>query len=214
MELIQKLADILIHFDAYLNVMIQYCGPWIYFILFGIIFAETGFVVMPFLPGDSLLFVLGTFAAVGTFNPLILAGILILAAILGDSINYTIGKYLGDKLIHSKKIPFFKKEHLDRTHNFYKKYGGKTIILARFMPIVRMFAPFVAGIVRMDYAKFFVYNVVGGVLWVSIFIFAGYFFGNIPIVKENLSVVVIVIIFISVMPGVFEFVRHKMEPKR
>ncbi|MCX5679030.1 MAG: DedA family protein [Candidatus Omnitrophica bacterium] len=213
MEFFQKLIDIILHFDAYISVMIQYCGLWAYLILFGVIFAETGFVVMPFLPGDSLLFVLGTFAARGTFHPMLLAGILMLAAILGDSVNYAIGKYLGDRLIHAKGIPFFKKEHLDRTHLFYKKYGGKAIILARFMPIVRMFAPFVAGIVRMDYAKFFIYNVIGGMAWVTIFIFSGYYFGNIPFVKKNLSLVVIAIIFVSIMPGVIEFLKYKYRKK-
>lgn len=213
MEIFQKLIDIVLHLDAYISVMIQYCGLWAYLILFVVIFAETGFVFMPFLPGDSLLFVLGTFSARGAFNPLLLAGILMLAAILGDSINYTIGKYLGNYLIHAKGIPFFKKEHLDRTHLFYKKYGGKAIILARFIPIVRMFAPFVAGVVRMDYTKFFVYNVVGGIAWVAIFIFGGYYFGNIPFVKENFSLVVMVIILLSIMPGAIEYFRYRMKVK-
>lgn len=211
MELCQKLIDILLHFDTHLNVLIQQCGLWTYLILFGIIFAETGFVVTPFLPGDSLLFVLGAFAAQGTFNPLLLTGMLALAAILGDSVNYTVGKYLGNHLIHNKRIPFFKQEHLDRTHQFYKKQGGKTIILARFIPIIRMFAPFVAGIVRMDYAKFFIYNVTGGILWVTIFVFGGFYFGNIPIVKENFSLVTILIIVISIMPAIVEF--FKARPK-
>jgi len=209
MELYQKLIDILLNFDVHLSALIQQCGLWTYLILFGVIFAETGFVVTPFLPGDSLLFVLGAFAARGTFHPFVLAGILILAAILGDSVNYAIGKYLGNRLIHPKRIPLFKKEHLDRTHHFYKKYGGKTIILARFIPIIRMFAPFVAGIVRMDYARFFTYNVVGGILWVAIFVFGGYFFGNIPIVKEHFSLVVILIICISIMPAIVEFFRSR-----
>jgi membrane-associated protein len=213
MEFFQKLIDIILHFDVYVSVMIQYCGLWAYLILFGVIFAETGFVVMPFLPGDSLLFVLGTFSARGAFNPLVLAGILMLAAILGDSINYTIGKYFGNYLVHSKHIPFFKKEHLDRTHLFYKKYGGKAIILARFVPIVRMFAPFVAGIVRMDYAKFFIYNIIGGVAWVAIFISSGYYFGNISFVKENLSLVVMGIIVLSIMPGVIEYIRYRRGKK-
>lgn len=205
MELFQKLFDLLTHLDAHLNIVIEHSGSWIYFILFAVIFVETGFVVMPFLPGDSLLFVLGAFAARGTFNPIFLAGILILAAILGDSVNYAIGKYLGNRLIHTKRVPFFKKEHLDRTHHFYKKYGGKAIILARFIPIVRMFAPFVAGVVRMDYAKFFIYNVAGGILWVAIFVSGGFYFGNIPWVKENFSFVILLIMFISIIPAVIEF---------
>jgi membrane-associated protein len=214
MELFQKLIDILLNFDTYLSVLIQQCGLWTYLILFGVIFAETGFVVTPFLPGDSLLFVLGAFAAQGTFNPILLAAILMLAAILGDSVNYSIGKYLGDRLVCAKRLPLFKKEHLDRTHNFYKKYGGKTIILARFIPIIRMFAPFVAGIVRMDYAKFLIYNVIGGILWVAIFVFGGFYFGNIPIVKENFSLVTILIILISIMPAVVEFFRSRTQIKQ
>lgn len=209
MELFQKLINILLNFDTHLGVLIQQCGLWIYLILFGVIFAETGFVVTPFLPGDSLLFVLGAFAAQGTFNPFVLAGILMCAAILGDSVNYAIGKYLGNRLIGAKHIPFFKKEHLDRTHHFYKKYGGKTIILARFIPIVRMFAPFIAGIVRMDYARFFIYNVIGGVSWVAIFVFGGFYFGNIPIVKENFSLVAILIIGISIIPVIVEFFKAR-----
>ncbi|MDD5108571.1 MAG: DedA family protein [Candidatus Omnitrophica bacterium] len=209
MEFFPKLIDVLLHFNTYLSVLIQQCGLWTYLILFGVIFAETGFVVTPFLPGDSLLFVLGAFSAQGTFNPFVLSGILMFAAILGDSVNYAIGKYLGNRLISARHIPFFKKEHLDRTHHFYKKYGGKTIILARFIPIVRMFAPFIAGIVRMDYAKFFIYNVIGGILWVAIFVFGGFYFGNIPIVKENFSVVTLLIISISIIPVIVEFIKAR-----
>jgi membrane-associated protein len=209
MELFQKLIDVLLHFDVHLSALIQQCGLWTYLILFVVIFAETGFVVTPFLPGDSLLFVLGAFAARGAFHPFVLAGILMLAAILGDSVNYAIGKYLGSRLIHAKRVPLFKKEHLDRAHHFYKKHGGKTIILARFIPIIRMFAPFVAGIVHMDYSKFFIYNVVGGMLWVAIFVFGGFYFGNIPIVKENFSLVTILIIGISIVPAIVEFFRAR-----
>jgi membrane-associated protein len=214
MELFQKLINILLNFDTHLSVLIQQCGLWTYLILFGIIFAETGFVVTPFLPGDSLLFVLGAFAAQGTFHPFVLAGILMCAAILGDSVNYAIGKYLGNRLVNAKHIPFFKKEYLDRTHHFYKKYGGKTIILARFIPVVRMFAPFIAGIVRMDYAKFFIYNVIGGVLWVAIFVFGGFYFGNIPIVKENFSLVALLIIGISIIPVIIEFFKARTRIKQ
>ncbi len=213
MELYQKLIDVLLNFDAHLSALIQQCGLWTYLIFFGVVFAETGFVVTPFLPGDSLLFVLGAFAAQGAFHPFVLAGILMLAAILGDSVNYAIGKYLGNRLIHANRILFFKKEHLDRTHQFYKKHGGKTIILARFIPIIRSFAPFVAGIVRMDYAKFFIYNVIGGILWVAVFVFGGFYFGNIPIVKENFSLVTILIIGISIMPAIVEFFRARTKIK-
>ncbi len=211
MEIFQKIIDVLLHFDVHLSVLIQQCGFWIYFILFAVIFAETGLVVAPFLPGDSLLFVLGAFSAQGVFHPFGLAGILMLAAVLGDSVNYSIGKHLGSRLIHAKYIPFFKKEHLDKTHHFYKKYGGKTIILARFIPIIRVFAPFVAGIVRMDYVKFFAYNVAGGILWVAVFIFLGYFFGNIPIIKENFSLVTVLIIVVSTVPAIIEFYRARVK---
>lgn len=214
MEICQKLIDMMFHFDTHLSVLIQQCGLWIYLVIFAIIFAETGFVVTPFLPGDSFLFVLGAFAAQGAFPPLLLAGILMLAAILGDSANYAIGKYLGNRLIHAKRAVFFKKEHLDRAHRFYEKYGGKTIILARFIPIIRTFAPFVAGAARMDYAKFFIYNVIGGILWVSIFVFGGFYFGNIPIVKENFSLVTLLIIGISIIPVIAEFIKARTGTKK
>ncbi|MFA5007665.1 MAG: DedA family protein [Candidatus Omnitrophota bacterium] len=214
MELFQKIFDVLVHFEKYLDILIQNSGLWIYFIIFAIIFAETGFVITPFLPGDSFLFVLGAFSARGTFNPIILAAILISAAILGDSINYVIGKYLGSRLIHAKRFIFFKKEHLDRTHHFYEKYGGKTIILARFVPIIRTFAPFVAGIANMNYTKFITYNVIGGVLWVSVFVFGGFYFGNIPVVKEHFSLVTIIIIVISIAPAIVEFLRAKIKIKK
>jgi membrane-associated protein len=209
MDMLHNALDLLIHFDTHLDALIQHGRLWSYAILFLIIFAETGLVVTPFLPGDSLLFVLGAFAAKGTFHPLVLLGLLMSAAILGDSVNYAVGKYLGNRLLKAKHIPFFKKEHVDRTHRFYKKYGGKTIILARFMPIIRTFAPFVAGIANMDYAKFLIYNVSGGILWVSLFVLGGYFFGNIPIVKEHFEVVVLLIIIVSILPGVVEFLKAK-----
>jgi membrane-associated protein len=224
MELLQNLFDSLVHFDTHLNILIQNSGLWIYFILFAVIFTETGFVVMPFLPGDSLLFVLGAFAAQDAFNPVLLTGILMLAAILGDSVNYAIGKYLGSRMvhpahsnsgeIHSKRLRFLKKERLDRTHHFYKKYGGKTIVLARFIPIVRTFAPFVAGIVRMNYAGFFIYNVAGGILWVAIFVIGGFYFGNIPLIKDNFSFVTLLIIAVSIIPVIAEFIKAKSKIKK
>lgn len=208
MELITNLIGFIFHLDKHLNYIIQNFGIWTYLLLFVIIFAETGLVVTPFLPGDSLLFATGAIAATGTLNLLWLFLILVFAAIIGDSINYAVGKYLGEKILqkHSRLI---KKEYLDRTHKFFEKYGGKTIVLARFVPIVRTFAPFVAGLGKMSYLYFFTYNVVGGILWVSIFVFGGFFFGNIPIVKNNFSVMIFIIIIVSILPGVFEIWRHR-----
>ena len=181
--------------------------------LFLIIFLETGVVVTPFLPGDSLLFAAGTFAALGSLNVFALFILLTLAAILGDTLNYWIGHFIGPRAF-SGNTRFLKKEYLDRTHEFYEKYGGKTIILARFIPIIRTFAPFVAGIGAMDYPHFFFFNVIGAVLWVSIFTFGGYFFGNLPFVRDNFTIVIMVIILISVLPGVFEFLREKFKSRK
>jgi membrane-associated protein len=212
-ELIHKTVafffDFILHLDRHLEAMVQSYGSWVYLVLFTIVFCETGLVVTPFLPGDSLLFVAGTLAAVGGMNIWVLLGVLAVAAILGDTVNYWVGHYIGPKVFHYKDSRFFKKEYLDRTHAFYEKHGGKTIILARFVPIIRTFAPFVAGVGKMTYGKFITYNVVGGLVWVISFVTAGYFFGNIPVVKKNLTVVVIVIIIISVMPGVVEYIRHR-----
>ncbi len=208
METIQYLIDLFLHFDKHLNeVIIQY-GALTYVILFLIIFAETGLVVTPFLPGDSLIFAAGTFAAIGSFEVNLLFVILTAAAILGDTVNYWIGHYIGPKVFH-KESKYIKKEYLERTHQFYEKYGGKTIIIARFVPIIRTFAPFVAGVGSMTYSKFILYNISGGVLWVALFAYAGYFFGNIPIIKNNFSFVIIVIIIISILPGVIEYFRHR-----
>ncbi|HSR16912.1 MAG TPA: DedA family protein [Ignavibacteriaceae bacterium] len=208
MEIIQYLIDLFLHFDKHLNeVIIQY-GALTYVILFLIIFAETGLVITPFLPGDSLIFAAGTFAAIGSFEVNLLFVILTAAAILGDTVNYWIGHYIGPKVFH-KESKYIKKEYLERTHQFYEKYGGKTIIIARFVPIIRTFAPFVAGVGSMTYSKFILYNISGGVLWVALFAYAGYFFGNIPIIKNNFSFVIIVIIIISILPGVIEYFRHR-----
>ena len=209
MEYISKLIDLFLHLDVHLHELILQYGTLTYSILFAVIFAETGFVFTPFLPGDSLLFAAGTFAAKGSFNVHLLFFILSVAAVLGDTVNYWIGHYIGMK-IFNWKIPFLKKEHIDKTHQFYEKYGGKTIIIARFVPIVRTFAPFVAGVGSMTYSKFITYNVVGGIGWVAIFIYGGYFFGNLPFVKNNFSWVIIVIIFLSILPGIIEYIRHKM----
>jgi membrane-associated protein len=209
MEFFKLCVDVVVHLDKYVSVIIQHCGAWTYVVLFGVIFAETGFVVTPFLPGDSLLFVAGAFAATGAFHPLVLAGALIAAAILGDNINYTIGKYFGTRMVHAKRAHLFKQEHLDRAHNFYKRHGGKTIVIARFIPVIRTFAPFVAGMVRMDYGRFLAYNISGGILWVAIFVFGGYFFGNIPVIKENLSLVVLLIVIGSILPGVLNLLKKR-----
>jgi membrane-associated protein len=209
MEIISNMIDFILHIDKHLNEIIQTYGTWTYLLLFLIIFMETGLVITPFLPGDSLLFAAGAFAAQGSLNVFVLFILLSVAAILGDTINYWIGHYIGPKAF-SGNVRFLKKEHLDRTHAFYEKHGGKTIILARFIPIIRTFAPFVAGIGAMTYSHFIVYNVVGGVLWVGLFTFGGYFFGNLPFVKENFSLVVIAIILISVMPMVVEFVKGRL----
>ena len=208
MEWLLKGADFFIHLDKYMSIIIQHCGAWSYLVLFAIIFAETGLVVTPFLPGDSLLFAVGTFAAVGAFDIVWLAVTLAVAAILGDSVNYAIGKFFGEALFKNPNSRIFKKEYLDKTHKFYEKHGGKTIILARFVPIVRTFAPFVAGVGKMSYLKFFAYNVSGGILWIALFVLGGYFFGNMPIVKENFSIVIFIIIFVSILPGVIEYIRH------
>lgn len=209
METIKDLIDLFLHLDKHLNEIILQYGALTYLILFLIIFAETGLVVTPFLPGDSLLFAAGTFAATGSLDPFILFLLLCGAAIIGDSVNYAFGKYVGPKIFEKNKIKFLKKEHLDRTHAFYEKHGGKTIIIARFIPIIRTFAPFVAGIGSMTYGKFIAYNVIGGIIWVGIFVFGGYFFGNLPFVRNNFSIVIVAIIVISVIPGVVEFLRHR-----
>jgi len=207
-ELFLKLVDLFLNLDAHLHELIIYYGIYTYIILFIIIFAETGFVFTPFLPGDSLLFAAGTFAATGAFDIRLLIILLTIAAILGDTVNYWIGNRIGPK-IFQKESRFIKKEYLQKTHNFYEKHGGKTIIIARFIPIIRTFAPFVAGIGTMTYSKFILYNIVGGAVWVLLFVLGGYFFGNIPLVKDNFSITIIAIIFISILPGIIEYVRHR-----
>jgi membrane-associated protein len=209
MEFIKHLIDIALHLDRYLSAIIQQYGLWTYGILFVVIFIETGFVVMPFLPGDSLLFAAGTFAALGALKLGWLIALLTAAAIIGDTVNYWVGHYVGPKVFSREKARFFKKEHLDRTHAFFEKYGGKTIIIARFVPIIRSFAPFVAGIGRMSYGKFISFNVIGGAAWVALLTGAGYLFGNIPVVKRHFSLVILVIIIISTIPAVTEALRHR-----
>lgn len=209
MELILYFIDIFIHLDKYLSLIIERYGTLTYVILFIIVFLETGVVITPFLPGDSLLFAAGTFASLGALDLNVLYIILTISAILGDTLNYWIGWYVGPKIFHKENVRFLNKKHLQKTHDFYEKYGGKTIIIARFIPIIRTFAPFVAGIGSMSYPKFITYNVVGALLWVGICVTAGYFFGNIPIVKNNFSIVILAIIFISILPGIIEFIKHR-----
>jgi membrane-associated protein len=214
MEFIPRIIDFVLHLDKHLSTLIQTYGLWTYLILFLVIFLETGFVVTPFLPGDSLLFAAGTFAAAGVLDIFWLFILLSAAAVLGDTANYWIGHFVGPKVFSKEKTRFFKKEYLDRTHRFYEKYGAETIIIARFVPIVRTFAPFVAGIGRMSYWKFISYNVLGGIGWVALFVFGGYFFGNIPFVRKNFSFVIIAIIIISVLPAVYEVLRHRREARQ
>jgi len=209
LEVVNQLIDFVLHIDKHLGELIIQYGIWSYLILFVIIFAETGFVFTPFLPGDSLLFAAGTFAAIGSFNITLLIIVLALAAIAGDTVNYWIGNYIGPKIFKKDKIRFLKKEHLQRTHEFYERHGGKTIIIARFIPIIRTFAPFVAGIGSMTYLRFISYNIFGGILWVLLFVFTGFYFGNLPFVKSNFSFVIMAIVIISVLPGVYEFIRQK-----
>lgn len=208
MELLSYLIDLFLHLDEHLSVVIQNYGTWTYLLLFFIIFLETGVVVTPFLPGDSLLFAAGAFAGMGALNAALLFVLLGLSAILGDTANYWIGHYIGPRAF-SGEIRFLKKEYLDRTHAFYERHGGKTIILARFVPIIRTFAPFVAGIGAMTYGKFIAYNVIGGLAWVALFTFGGYFFGGLPFVQDNFSYVILAIIFISILPGVVEFLKEQ-----
>lgn len=210
MDFIKTFLDFFLHLDEQLAQIISTYGTWTYGILFTIIFVETGLVVMPFLPGDSLLFAAGTFAALGSLNVWFLIGLLIVAAITGDAVNYSIGYYLGERAYNIKWI---KKEYLEKTHAFFEKHGGKAIFLARFVPIVRTFAPFVAGIGRMSYSYFATYNVVGGIVWVVLFTLLGFFFGNIPFVKKNFELVIIVIILLSVVPMIYEWWKARQEQK-
>lgn len=208
MELITTFIQFLLHLDDNINLIIQNYGLWTYLILFLIIFCETGLVVTPFFPGDSLLFVVGAFAAKGSLEIWWLFGILCAAAICGDSANYWIGSYIGSRF-DKKSVRFIKKEYMERTHQFYERYGGKTIIIARFVPIIRTYAPFLAGFGSMAYLRFAGYNILGGIAWVSVFVFGGYFVGNDPIIRENFTLFIFAIIVISFLPGVIEYLRHR-----
>lgn len=202
-------VDVMLHLDKHVGEIIQWSGIWIYVILFLVIFLETGLVVTPFLPGDSLLFVVGTFAALGKIDVGFVWILLLVAAIIGDTVNYHMGKYVGPKVFHSENVRFLNKKHLMKAHDFYERHGGKTIIIARFVPIIRTFAPFVAGIGRMSYPRFLIYNVTGALAWITIFIFGGYYFGNIPAVKRNFTLVIVMIILLSIAPAVIAAISEK-----
>ncbi|MEM6160732.1 DedA family protein [Erwinia sp. P6884] len=216
MEMIHTVIDFILHIDVHLQAMVAQYGVWIYAILFLILFCETGLVVTPFLPGDSLLFVAGALAAIpdSALNVHVMVVLLCIAAILGDAVNYTIGRLFGDKLFSNPDSKIFRRSYLNKTHEFYERHGGKTIILARFVPIVRTFAPFVAGMGKMSYRHFAFYNVTGALIWVLLFSYAGYFFGNLPAIQENLHYLIVAIILVSVLPGVVEVLRHRRAAKQ
>jgi membrane-associated protein len=211
MELIQQLIDIFFHLDTHLNVWAGVLGPWLYLVLFAILFCETGLVVMPLLPGDSLLFAVGALASLedSPLNLSLLAVLLIVAAVAGDAVNYSIGYRVGPKVFSREKSRFLNREHLMRTHAFYERHGGKTIFLARFIPIIRTFAPFIAGVGKMGYRRFSMFHVTRGLGWVLSFLLGGYFFGNVPVIKRNFHYVIVAIIVISVLPAVIEFMRNR-----
>ena len=209
MELLTSLIDVVLHLDRHLLALTQEYGIWVYGILFLIIFCETGLVITPFLPGDSLLFVAGALCGMGSLELGLLAPLLILAAFSGDNTNYWIGRLMGARLVKFANGRLLKQEHLEKTHVFYEKHGGKTILFARFLPIVRTFAPFVAGIGMMRYQLFVFFSAVGSVVWITFFTVGGYFFGNIPVIKENLTVMVLVIVFISILPALIQFIRRR-----
>jgi len=211
MDFIRFVIDFILHIDVHLAELVADYGVWVYAILFLILFCETGLVVTPFLPGDSLLFVAGALASLETndINVHLMVVLMLIAAILGDAVNYTIGRLFGDRLFSNPDSKIFRRSYLDKTHTFYEKHGGKTIILARFVPIVRTFAPFVAGMGHMSYRQFALYNVTGALLWVLSFTYAGYFFGTIPMIQENLKLLIVGIIVVSILPGVIEIIRHR-----
>lgn len=209
METLTGLLDLFLHLDRYLAAFVADYGVWVYGLLFLIVFCETGLVVLPFLPGDSLLFVAGTLAGAGMLEPLTLVFGLAAAAILGDTVNYSIGKRIGPAAFRGEHTRLFKREHLIKTQLFYERHGGKTIIIARFLPIIRTFAPFIAGVAEMAYSRFLAYNMAGGAAWVGAFVTAGFFFGDIPVVRDNLTAVILGIIVISLLPGIIHFLRHK-----
>jgi membrane-associated protein len=209
MEVIAQLVDLLLHLDQYLTVFLQQHGAWVYVLLFMIVFAETGLVVTPFLPGDSLLFVAGALAAAGGMDVGFLCLLLTTAAVTGDNVNYWFGRYVGPRVFSREDSAVFNRRHLDMTRAFYDRHGGKTVVIARFLPIVRTFAPFVAGVGHMPYGRFLAFSVGGGIFWVTSLTLLGYFFGNLPFVKQNLSIAILVIILLSITPGIIAFLRHR-----
>lgn len=210
MEWLTSLIEMVMHLDSHLLALSQQYGVWIYAILFLIIFGETGFVILPFLPGDSLLFVAGALCGAGALDITVVPPLLMLAAFLGDNTNYWIGREIGGRLIRHGNSRLIKREHLDKTHAFYKKHGGKTILFARFLPIIRTFAPFVAGIARMDYRLFILFSALGGLFWINLFVIGGYFLGNIPFIKQNLTLMVLAIILITLLPAMLQIVRQRL----
>lgn len=208
------IISVLLHLGDYLAKVIEIFGYWTYAILFLVIFAETGFVVTPFLPGDSLIFIVGAFAAIGHLNIIVVYIVLLAAAILGDTVNYWLGHKLGAKVFSKENSRIFNKKYLRKTEEFYEKYGGKTIIIARFVPIIRTFAPFVAGIGSMKYSVFILYNIIGGFVWVTSLVLAGYFFGNLPIIKDNFEYAIYIIVLLSLTPMIYEFVKHKVQKRK
>jgi len=209
MDLLAQLIDVVLHVDTYLDLIIQQYGVLTYLLLFVVVFCETGLVVTPFFPGDSLLFAVGAFAARGSLDLPVALVVLAAAAVLGDTVNYWIGAVVGPKVFHKEDVRFLNRKHLERTHQFFERFGGKTIVIARFMPIIRTFAPFVAGIGRMTYGRFLAYNVFGGLLWVVLFVLGGFYFGNIGVVRNNFSLVIMAIVLISILPGVVEALRQR-----
>ncbi len=205
--------DVALHLDKYLLVLTQHYGVWIYFVLFLIIFCETGLVIAPFLPGDSMLFVAGTLASSGAIDVNMLITVLVAAAFSGDNTNYWIGRVIGPKVFSHEKSRFFNHEHLEKTHAFYERHGGKTVVFCRFLPIIRTFAPFVAGVGSMGYRRFMLYSLMGGLFWIGFFIYCGYFFGNAPIVKQNLSAFIMGIILLTVLPSAFGILRQRLKPR-
>ena len=214
MENLNYFVDLFMHLDTHLSAITNEYGLLTYLLLFDIIFCETGLVITPFLPGDSLVFATGDLDAIGSFNLFTILVVLCFAAVAGDTVNYQIGHLLRDRVASRENIRFVKREHLDRTHEFFEKYGVKTIILARFIPVIRTFAPFVAGVGMMPYSTIISYNIIGGVAWVMSFFFGGYFFGNLPVVKDNFSFVILGIIFVSLLPGIITYIQSKCDPKK
>jgi membrane-associated protein len=211
MELLSSLFDLVVHLDKHLLAAAQDYGGWVYLLLFLIVFCETGLVVTPFLPGDSLLFVAGTLAGAGAMNVHLLVALLIVAAVTGDSLNYAIGRWIGPRVFRRDDSWFFKRAYVERTHAYFEKYGGRTVVIARFVPIIRTYAPFVAGIGRMDYRQFLLFNVSGAVIWVALISYAGYLFGNVALVQNNLTLVIFGIILLSISPGIIEVLRHRLK---